>query len=51
LKTRNRKLYNTGEFFDTEADPFENMPLDTTRVSSEAASDWKLLKQAIAEFR
>ena len=51
LKTRNRKLYNAGEFFDTEAEPFENSPLDATRLSSEAASDWELLMRAIAEFR
>lgn len=50
-KTRHRKLYSTGEFFDTEADPFEEHPLDAARLSAAAKSDWQLLKQAIDELK
>ena len=51
VKTRDRKLYSTGEFFHTEADPFEKSPLDTSSLSAEAKSDWLRLKQAIAELK
>ena len=51
VKTQDRKLYSTGEFYNTEADPFEKSPLDTTKLSTEATSDWKLLRQAIQTLR
>ena len=51
VKTRDRKLYSTGKFFNTKNDPFETMPLDTGNLSSEAAFDWQLLKQAVAELK
>lgn len=50
-KTRNMKLYSTGEFFNTEADPFEKSPLDTTKLSIDETSEWKLLKQAMEILR
>jgi len=37
--------------FNTEADPFESSPLDTASLSSEAASDWQSLKQAMTELK
>lgn len=51
VKTQDRKLYSTGEFYNTEIDPFEKRPLDTTQLSTEAASDWNLLRQAIKHLR
>jgi arylsulfatase A-like enzyme len=51
VKTRDRKLYSTGEFFNTGVDPFEKSPLDTSSLSADAKSDWRRLKQAIAELK
>ena len=51
VKTQKRKLYSTGEFYNTEADPFEKSPLDTAKLSKEATADWKLLRQAIETIR
>ncbi len=51
VKTQKRKLYSTGEFYNTEADPFEKSPLDTAKLSKEATADWKLLRQAIQTIR
>lgn len=50
VKTRHRKLYNTGKFFNTQNDPFEKTPLDTANLTAQAATDWQLLKQAVAEL-
>jgi arylsulfatase A len=47
VKTQDRKLYSTGEFYNTEADPFEKSPLEPTTLSTDATSDWNLLKQAV----
>ena len=51
VKTRDWKLYNSGKFFNSNNDPFETMPVDTANLSADAASDWQLLKQAIAELK
>ena len=51
VKTQDRKLYSTGEFYNTEADPFEKSPLDTTKLSTDATSDWNLLRQAFMDLR
>ncbi|MDB4809732.1 sulfatase-like hydrolase/transferase [bacterium] len=51
VKTRDRKLYSTGEFFNTSVDPFEKSPLDKSSLSLEAKSDWRRLKQAVAELK
>jgi len=46
-----REWCTGGELFNTEADPFESSPLDTASLSSEAASDWQSLKQAMTELK
>ena len=51
IKTHNMKLYSTGEFFNTEADPFEKSPLDTQSLTEDVKSEWRLLSQAIAELK
>ena len=51
IKTHNMKLYSTGEFFNTEADPFEKSPLDSKSLTKEAKSEWQLLSRAIAKFK
>ena len=48
-QNQDRKLYSTGNFYNTQADPFEKSPLDTS-LSPEATSDWNLLRQAVKEL-
>ncbi len=50
VKTRNYKLYSSGEFFNTDADPFEKSALDTTILTAEETADWRLLREAVAEL-
>ena len=50
-KTHGKKLYNTGDFFNTEADPSEESPLDTSTLSTEATSEWNLLRRALENLR
>ena len=47
LKTEKSKLYNTGEFFHTDDDPYERSPLDPTKLSGELSSDFELLQAAM----
>ena len=51
VKTQDRKLYSTGNFYNTQVDPFEKSPLNTLKLSTEATSDWNLLRLAIKELR
>ena len=50
VKTRDRKLYSTGKFFNTGIDPFEGSPLDMSSLSAEAKTEWRRLKRAIDDF-
>lgn len=51
VKTRSRKLFSTGEFFNTEEDPFEKSPLRVKTLAGDDLLDWEVLNQAIEEFR
>ena len=50
LKTHEWKLYDSGKFFHTKADPNERSPLDTSNLSAEANSEWQRLKLAMDEL-
>ena len=50
VKTRDRKLYNNGRFFNTEADPFEASPLDKSKLSSQAEGELKMLRKAMSDL-
>lgn len=44
------KLYRTGEFFDLNADPFENSPLQIHSVTGDAADSAAKLQQVLDRF-
>ncbi len=44
------KLYRTGDFFDTSADPMEKQPLAAGAVKGEAAAARKKLQEVLAPF-
>lgn len=50
-KTRQFKLYSNGDFFDSEADPFERKRLDPEKLSGTARRQYELLKQTVANLK
>lgn len=47
-KTQRHKLYNSGQFFDTEADAFEKRALDVSSLNGKARRDFESLQKAIS---
>lgn len=49
-KTRERKLYHNGKYFNTERDPFEQTSLDRSSLSAQAKEDLQILQQAMTDL-
>ncbi|MCG6155931.1 sulfatase-like hydrolase/transferase [Rubinisphaera margarita] len=46
-KSRTRKLYNNGRYYNTEKDPFEKTPLDVTSLQGPALEEYEMLRRTV----